>query len=159
MSSWCCPTTSLTTHLFSLYTPLSLEPYLNCNKYYFYTHESVRLLACLAFLPDWSGRGVNLVDIVLFFMLHSNGRWYIIVSQILGNSISTQCPPRAQTELTVIAAETIFWITFISNLNLNQILLCIWYDTEPRSSCTYVYMRARSSAHIRVHLGTWRCSF
>jgi hypothetical protein len=139
MSSWCCPTTSLTTHLFSLYTPLSLEPYLNCNKYYFYTHESVRLLACLASLPDWSGRGVNLVDIVLFFMLHSNGRWYIIVSQILGNSISTQCPPCAN------------WAN--SDCRGDHILDYFYFKLEFESNLTLYLIRhgAKELVYVRVH--------
>ena len=54
---------------------------MNCNKYYFYIHENVRLLAILVLSTSWFSDAVIFDDIVVFFMLHSNGRWYIIVSQ------------------------------------------------------------------------------
>ena len=154
MCSWCCPTTRPTTRHFSLFYSTAWSPYLNCNKYYFYIHENVRLLAILVLSTSWFSDAVTFVDIVVFFMLHSNARWYIIVSQIQGNSLSTRlhhCQSHVRFCM-VRNAFCLFQTNLTSDLNFIQILLSILPDTRSTAAELFPRVRAEQAISYRYSL-------
>ena len=108
-----------------VFYPTVWSPYLICNKYYFYIHENVRLLAILVLSTSWFSNTAIFDDIVVFFMLHSNARWYIIVSQIQGNSLSTRLHHCQSHVWFCMVGNTVclFQTNLTSDLNFIQILL------------------------------------